>query len=329
VAASFVWLRRFALGICAEETTFARRGFREGDAQARQRLEQIGATFLHGYHTALEEEQPEALARRLQLVESELRGFAFEGASMALALLDHLTPWKRHRWQAFLNGPGSAHIYMVHVGLGWVVARLPWLRGYLDRTLSNLHPLLRWLVVEGYGFHEGYFSWRRSVQAQTVPKRLAGYACRVFDQGLGRSLWFVEGAEVSRIATTIAAFPPARQADLWSGVGLACAYAGGVTETALQALRESARPHHPQLAQGAAFAAKARQRASNPAAHTERACQVLCGVAAEAAAGLTDRALADLPGDLRGLTPPARPPAFEIWRQRIQTHFVKAEVLTA
>lgn len=308
---SLTWLRTRLFGIAPEEATFARRGFRESDLGARRRLEEVGSTFLQGYHMALEEDQPEALADRLNAVPAELRGFAFEGAAMALALLDRLAPWRRNRWPTFVRGPGAAHVYMVHVGLGWVLARL---RRRVEPVLARLDPLLGWLVIDGYGFHEGYFHWRRSVQAQAVPSRLAGYARRVFDQGLGRSLWFVEGADVPRLASTLATFPEERQPDLWSGVGLACAYAGSLEETALKALRELAGPYQPQLAQGAAFAAKARQRAGNPAAHTERACVVLCCLSASAAAALTDAALEHLPS--------AGPePVYEVWRCRIQAHF--------
>lgn len=121
------WLRKCPFGISVEETTFVRRCFRGGDAATRQRLEQVGKTFLEGYHTALEGDGSEALARRLGAVEAEFRGFAFEGAAMGLSLLDCLTPWNRDRWLSFLKGPGADHVYMVHVGVGLALAQLPWL----------------------------------------------------------------------------------------------------------------------------------------------------------------------------------------------------------
>jgi enediyne biosynthesis protein E3 len=314
VTRAFGLLRKVAFGISLEEATFARRGFRVGEAGAQQRLEQIGDVFLQGYHAALEEDAPEALALRLGAVDAELRGFAFEGAAMGLTLLDHLSPGKEKRLQTFLNGPGAAHIYMAHVGVGWAVARLPWLRRHAEQYLTRLDPLLCWLAVDGYGFHEGYFNWRRAIERQTIPRQLKGYARRVFDQGLGRSLWFVEGADIPGISSTVASFEPERHADLWSGAGLACAYAGGVDQAGIEAMRMAAQAYTPQLAQGAAFAAKARQRANNPAAHTEMACKVLCGLSTEAAALITDVALERVPGD-------GKEPAYEVWRQRIQAQF--------
>jgi hypothetical protein len=299
------------LHIPIEEASFARRGFRGGDSLARRRLERVGTTFLSGYHTALEETDPLALAQRLNLTDLELRGFAFEGAATGLALLDLLTPWKRDRWRLFLNNGAAVHQYMMLVGVGWALARLQ--RWFKSHPAPH-DPLLRWLIFDGYGFHEGYFHWPRFIIEQSSPERLSGYACRVFDQGLGRSLWFVEGADVVRIPATISAFNPSRQADLWSGVGLACAYAGGVDAAAIEVLRNAAGPYKPQLAQGAAFAAKTRQRAGNRMVDTEVACRILCGISDDAAAGITDEALNHLPSD-------GAEPAYEVWRKRIQTKF--------
>ncbi len=227
------WLRRRIFGISVDEVAFARRGFRGGEDARRRHLEGIGRAFLHGYHAALEEARPARLASRLDEWPAEGRGFAFEGAGMGLYLLDRLTPWNRGRLRGFLAGPGARHTYMVHVGAGWALAQL---RLRVDRAPARLDPLLGWLAVDGYGFHHGYFRWPEAVDRQRVPDRLDGYARRVFDQGLGRSLWFVEGAEVPRIAATIARFPASRHGDLWSGVGLACAYAGGVATGAIEDL---------------------------------------------------------------------------------------------
>jgi alkylated DNA nucleotide flippase Atl1 len=107
---------------------------------------------------------------------------------------------------------------------------------------------------------------------------------------------------------------------LWSGVGLAATYAGIVSETSLGELREKAGRFHPQLAQGAAFAAKARQRAGNLTDYTSLATKVLCGLPAENAARITDEALENLPAD-------SDVPAYEIWRRRIQKHFLSTRQL--
>ena len=301
-------LRQRILGISARETTFEARGFRGATEAMRRRLERVGSEFVGGYEEALRDPDPERLGKALARVEPAWRGFAFEGAAMALALLDRLTPWNRSRIRRFLAGPGDPHAYMVHVAMGWVIGKLGGNVGAIRRSLD---PLLGWLAVEGYGFHEGFFKWPRYIPAGPWPARLEGYERNVFDQGLGRSLWFVEGGNVEGILGTMARFPTHRQSDLWSGLGLSCTYAGELDTEGLRRLKEGAGALSPSLAQGAAFAAKARQRAGNTTRYTERACRHLCGLSADEAAQVTDEALENLPAD--GVEP-----GFEVWRRRIQ-----------
>ena len=75
-------VRRRFLGLSPAEASFAKRGFIAREDKARRRLEKIGVTFLRGYHAALEETAFVSLAKRLTAVETDLRGFAFEGAAM-------------------------------------------------------------------------------------------------------------------------------------------------------------------------------------------------------------------------------------------------------
>ena len=245
-------------------------------------------------------------------VARELHGFWFEGAAMGVVLRDWLMPWRRARWDGFLRETG-AHIYMLHVGAGWALARVP---RDVGKTLAHFDPVLRWLLLDGLGFHETFFHPERVLRGGPHPRRVRGYARRAFDQGVGRALWFASGANVRAIAAAVAEFPAERQPDLWSGVGLACVYAGGVDDADVELAGELAGKFSPQLAQGAAFAAKARVRAGNLTDPQERACAILCGMSAADAAAITDAALENLPAD-------GAEPAFEIWRQRIQRAFAE------
>jgi enediyne biosynthesis protein E3 len=315
-------IRRRLLGIPPDETSFERRGFDRTSPHVQRHLERAGASFVAGYHAALEEPCAEVLGRRLAACEPAWRGFAFEGAAMALALLDRLT-FFGGRWRRLLEGPGEPFSYLMHVGAGWALARTAWL-SKPTRCLERFDPLLRWLVIDGYGFHHGYFQWRTAIERQRIPRGLSGYARRAFDQGLGRSLWFVRGARPDAIAATIARFPASRRGDLFSGVGLACAYAGGLPSDTIVQLVSTARemsaeaPEHgwlpSYLAQGAIFAAKARQRAGTPSEDTEAACVVLCGCGADAAAAIADEAAVDL-------RPQDDAPAYEVWRRRIAARY--------
>ena len=273
----------------------------------RERLEAVGAAFLVGYHAALERGE-EGLTAALDEVELERRGFAYEGAAMGLALIDCLSPWGMGRWRRFLCGAAEPHAYMAHVGAGWVWARVPWAR---RRLRAKMDPLLEWLAFDGWGFHEGFFRWRQYIAGQPPPRGLAGYEQRAFDQGLGRSWWFVNGGRPELLTSTFAAFSPQRHADLWSGVGLAATYAGQVAMGALEGLRELAGPHWPALAQGAVFATKARERAGNLTTYTTSAIVTLAGLSVTEAVRLCDEACQNLPTQ-------TAEPAYEIWRRRVQ-----------
>jgi enediyne biosynthesis protein E3 len=115
-------VRRF-LAIDADEATFAKRGFREGDQGIRKTLEEVGAHFLEGYGVALSSAGDSELGRRLDDRRADLRGFAYEGAAMALGLLDGLAVGRGQQWAGFL-ARHPEHVYMIHVGLGWAWARL-------------------------------------------------------------------------------------------------------------------------------------------------------------------------------------------------------------
>ena len=327
------WLRKRLFGISPKEATSARRGFRPASPAVQLRFDKVGQTFLDGYGFALETSVPDELALQLNRIEPQWRGFAFEGSAMALGLFDFMTPWRRDRFSDFLREVGDPHTYMLHVGLGWAAARVPWVRANVETYLQGLDPLLRWLVLDGYGFHQGYFHWPEYVRQQRTVPQLSLYARRAFDQGLGRSLWFVESANVSQVKATIADFEDTRQPDLWSGIGLACTYAGGAASEDVETLRDAAPRCLPQIAQGAAFAAKVRQRAGNPAEHTELACRILCGLPAEEAAAVTDRCLqglADGAGDSAGIVTDGTDndvPAYEQWRRRVQEQLVANDPL--
>ena len=209
---------------------------------------------------------------------------------MALALSDTLLG--QHRFTTMLAGGGARHRYMMHVGFGWAVARLPWKRLNLAAVLRQHDPLLGSLIIDGYGFHEGYFHWRSTIGRAEVPRHLDARFARVFDQGLGRSLWFFTGADPARTAHWVGRFPQCRHSDLWSGVGLAATYAGTAAEGELACLRAAAGAHAAHLGQGAAFAATARNVAGNVVPYTDMAVRVLCDQSQSEVAVLTHAALA-------------------------------------
>ncbi|NUR26665.1 MAG: DUF1702 family protein [Catenulispora sp.] len=319
MAATWAALRRRILTPSDSQTQLDKRGFHEKNPQARERLETVGVMFLRGYAFAAEARTADDATRRLEEeVPKDYRGFAYEGAGMGFAIRDTLRPARSALLPSFLEGGGSPHKYMIYVGVGWAMARLPrplWRKA----TASTSDPLLRWLVLDGYGFHQAYFKTRRYVDEQyqdpSFPWPADGpseYANRVIDQGIGRAMWFVCGTDPHLLAQRIAAFPEHRRADLFSGSGLAATYAGSVDRDELLAYRDLVGDYLPQVAQASAFAAAARVQTGLVSAHTELATEILCGATPQQ----TERVcMGSVPDP--GRATDGGEPLFEVWRRDI------------
>ena len=298
------------------EATFAKRGFTAPDATRQANIEKVGSIFLRGFEYGMAGLSLSAIESSLETVEPAFRGFAYEGCTMALAVRDGIRPAGRHWVRDLLASRGANHIYMAYIGVGWAMARLPRMRW---SAIEPHDPLLRWLALDGYGFHQAYFRTKQYVwqqhQAPIPGWEPAGYANRVVDQGIGRALWFVNGSDVRGVAATIEAFPQSRRGDLWSGAALASVYAGGADAGELSDMVRLAGQYRSHAAQGAAFAAKARLLAGLVMPGTEIGVKVHCDMSVEEAAAVTDEARDGLPSD------DTDTPRFEIWRDRIRKRF--------
>ncbi len=278
-------MRRRILTPNVSATRLDKRGFYQKNASARSLLETIGETFLTGYGCAAESRVPADVQAHLDVIPTQFRGFAYEGAAI------------------------------------WAMARVPRLRW------SKLHapdPLLRWLVLDGYGFHQAYFHTRRYVYERYrrpafpwPPDGPRWYADRVIDQGIGRAMWFVGGADAQQVATLLDTFPEHRRPDLYSGAGLAATYAGGADEGELRWFFRHAGDYRRDVAQGSAFAASARVRAGLVVPHTGLATGIFCGMSPAEASAVTEETLPDRPDT-------ADEPAYEVWRRRVARRLLPA-----
>ncbi|MEU1882674.1 DUF1702 family protein [Streptosporangium sp. NPDC020072] len=313
-------LRSLLLAPSLAEVTFAGRGFQVVPSEATRRLEAIPQAVVCGFEWGVNARDQWEVERRLAMVDRELRGFAYEGATMACAVLDAMGGGRGTRTRDLLLGPGRPHLFLTYIGIGFALARLPrvlWSRAVPDLTGLPYHPTMSWLAVDGYGFDRAYFDTARWVGRQRVAvpypwEGMPDYFPRAADQGVGRALWFVHGGRPGDVAATVGRFAEHRRADLWSGVGLAAAFAGGAEAEDLAALREEAAGHGAELAQGAVFAAKARHYAGFVPPHTETAVRALADLTAEAAVALADDSAVERGSG--GL------PAYELWRGKVRAH---------
>jgi hypothetical protein len=315
-------IRRRILTPKMSETSLDVRGFYKKSPQAQELLETVGRSFLTGYAYAAEARTAEQAELKLEQIDRQFRGFAYEGAGMGFAIRDGLPIGGSKHLAQFLDGRGKDHSYMVYIGLGWAMARLPRFRW---SRIKVADPLMRWLVLDGYGFHQAYFKTEEYVtkhyQEPEFPWPTEGqrwYANHAIDQGIGRALWFVGGTDAQRVADLIEAYPQSRQSDLWSGAGLAATYAGGVEEAELRGLRDRAGSFRAQVAQGSAFAATARIEARLLEPHTAVATGVFCGLSPQDASAVSsnNRPTSLSEDDL---------PSYELWRRRIAEAFATAE----
>jgi hypothetical protein len=319
-------LRQFALAPELRSVTFAARGFPGAGSPAAERLEAIPQAVVCGFEWGIAARDLWDVRRRLDLVEPEQRGFAYEGAAMAFTIRDAMAGGRGGRTRELLLGPGAPHVFLTYIGIGFAMARLPrplWRKVVPDLAGSPYYPTMTWLAVDGYGFDLAYFQTARYVDAQRTPapypwEGAPDYFPRAVDQGIGRALWFIHGAEPAAVAAAVDRFAEARRADLWSGVGLAATFAGGCPADGLATLREAAGEHWPQLGLGVVFAVKARTFAGHVPEHSAPAAEALAGLSVADAVAIADRTEAESSGlDHTG----DGVPLYEQWRRRIRAHF--------
>lgn len=310
-------LRSVVLSPALAEVSFARRGFPARPSAATDRLERIPQAVICGFDWAIQGRSQWEVERKLAMLDPELMGFGYEGATMAFTVLDAMGRGRRTR--DLLRGAGQPHIFLAYIGIGFAMARLPrplWKKVLPDLDVSEYHPTMSWLAVDGYGFDRAYFDTPRWVDEQYVPASYPWldsprYFPRAVDQGIGRALWFIHGADVQAVAAAVERFAEHRRADLWGGVGLASAFAGGCGPDDLATLRAAAGDHWIELALGTVFAAKARSYAGFVPACTEVATAAFADLSVSAADALADDTS---PGD--GCPPDT--PAYEQWRCNIR-----------
>ena len=312
-------LRRRLLTPSLASVTFAKRGFPGASSPAAEQLEAIPESVICGFEWGIDSRDQWEVERRLSLVQTDHRGFAYEGATMAFTVRDAMAAGRGHRTRDLLQGPGERHIFLAYIGIGFAMARLPrplWKNVIPDLTGNPYHPTMSWLAVDGYGFDRAYFDTEIWVNQQRRPapypfQGWPDYFPRAVDQGIGRALWFIHGAQVPDVVAAVERFAPDRQADLYSGVGLAATFAGGCGYEDLALLRQKAGPHAGDLFQGSVFAAKARDFAGYAPAHSTVALAALTDMSLEEASALADDVA-------RGGFEPSDVPTYEVWRSRIR-----------
>jgi len=313
-------IRKFVFGVPLDLTSATRHGFPEQESR-KPGLEKIGEAVTIGYHRALELADTSQIEASLAKdVERGLLSFAIEGAAMGFMVLDTALVWNRsdHIGKWLKEESGKRYRHLIIIGAGLALGRI---RFSTAKAVARLDPVVGWFIVDGYGFLRGFLDWKRFFERRERDKSFTGYGAHVFDQGLGRALWFVDNANVKRVADRIASFDEDRRGDLWSGVGIAACYAGNADQDDLTALRVAAGKYAPELALGAMGAAQVRVVAGNIVDHTELASRTLTGLSPTENATLASTVERDVLADAAN----APVSLHELYRQRVIAHFAKPD----
>jgi len=310
------------------------------------RMEIIKTIFQDAKDKALAQDDVEELIRHLSTTNPEFISVAYEGASMGLALKDFTnmkppfippkgekpengfsyTPLRGEGglWNSFMN-VSENHAAQMYIGLGWAVAQekktAPFYSpegGNSGDASSQIPPsggggaLMQFRLWDGCGYYDGLFRQRQTIKNQIRHDYIPAAAYQMYDQGLGRSLWYLCKGDETKIPEMIRQFSSSRHPDLWRGVGIACAYVGGCGETIFKTLSSSAEKHFLQLGIGAAMAAKARILANSITKDIDHACKAWCNLSAEEATRIAIKTEGTSGG------------SFPLWLSQMETEMMKS-----
>ncbi|QFT32208.1 hypothetical protein FIV00_17085 [Labrenzia sp. THAF82] len=278
------------------------------DQNRFKQLEAITSTFVRGYNLMFDRGAVVNLTTAFRDTPAERRGFLVEGAAMGACIRDGLS-LRRSHLDSLYREYGGEFQYLIQVGTGWALARMPWLGGHIKRRLPLFHFSL---TLDGQGFHDTFFHPERLTDGDLRETR--GKALKAYDQGIGRALWFVSLCRVDQVSDIVSGFSGDRHNDLLSGLGLALTYTGVASPADCSRLLDRFPEHRGAIAQGAAFAATAHVEAATGNEDSERVCAALAGLPAQACAEIVTRQR------------PAASPAtkanglhlYEAWRRSVQ-----------
>ncbi len=242
------------------------------------KMDAIQNIFLHVQDVFFESPEWKRHVAELESTDIEFRSIAYESASMSIALEDLKQGNQFTNWLQFLNDAALAHATQVHVGLGWAFAQQ--LKNPIA-YLAELNSMSRYRVLDGYGYYEGIFRRRRSIINHVKLALEDSVASAALDQGLGRSIWYLNKGIIDDAKNMIEAFAVERHKDLWRGLGIAIAYLGGCNEETLRYIFSKTDLYKTQLATGAMMALVSRDSAKYISADTELVCKIFCNKTAE------------------------------------------------
>ncbi len=240
------------------------------------KIESIFAIFQIAQESASTIEDVNELIKKSEETPIEFLSVAYEGAAMELALRDFSEGDKIDRWKALLE-KSKKHACQIYIGMGWAIAKE---KRFPITFLEQINYNMQYRIWDGCGYYDGIFRQRHVIKGQNRFEYIEQKNYQAYDEGLGRSLWYLSKGDVTKATEMVYSFSSERQSDLWRGIGIACSYVGGFDEQILNALISSAKKHSTQLGIGAAMVAKSRIDANCLTNEIELACSIFNNLSA-------------------------------------------------
>lgn len=233
----------------------------------------VASAYLDGLSLANKYDAGE-LKGILGALEPSDRGVYYEGAAAGKALIA-LSRHQNIEAAVSLFEAAPEYSFVIYMGIGEAMAQLKISPAAFNTVADN-----PWggQIIEGYGFFDGYFRWFDTLVHQTYPPGLSPELRAAYDQGLGRAIYFVTNGRPQEIRDYISTFAPARQKELWAGLGQPAAYVGGPSESDLRKLLDLSGNNRFELMQGVLLGLSARIEQNFVPEYTEAARSIICGI---------------------------------------------------
>ena len=193
-------------------------------------------------------------------IPNEFVSVYYEGLSMGIALKSISEKQDLTDWQLFFNVHGNKHTSQVYVGLGWALCQLD---QPIEKVLENIDAKWKLRVLDGYGYCSALLKRRATIRNQIIPQHIPHNFQSGFDQGIGRSLWYIAKGDVERLKRNVDLFSSNRHADLWRGIGIAITFVGGIESHHIKELETVANQWMTELKVGVLMAQLSRKKAES------------------------------------------------------------------
>lgn len=251
--------------------------------------DKLSGVFFRFVGQAVKGSDPYELARRVGELEVRWRSVAAEGAAMGLAVLD-IVLGKKTRWSHFKQQTHQCYTPSLFLGRGMAIGLIKPRCQFCQDVQDNMFS---WLTIDGMGFAQAFLHHLHKLGKNSGSLPL--HDCdihthqSIFDQGVGRFLWFNHGHDLPALVSIVHKQEKHRQADLWSGIGVASTFLGAADKENIQYLQQEAGMFAADLAVGASIACRVRLADGSRMPHLNDIIETLCGVNAQECAELSEQ----------------------------------------